>query len=156
MDKSKQNHISFHPEIHFSYMMFMEVEQHKMNLQELYERCEWLREKAKATGYTWDNSHFFIDDLCGRPTLKFCIYPVFDNYLISFYNARNNCTVKSFDRVPTQTEIREMLDKIWDDLNLCNKCGEWHKDGKNYSFAGWVCNDCYDENVHLPPDTRGD
>lgn len=150
--------ISFHPEIHFTYLMFTEVERNNLNLEELYKHCEELRIAAKTTTYTWDNSHFFIDDICGRPTLKFAIYKAFEEWSISFYNARTNHSLESFDRIPTQKEIKEMLDNIWDDLELCDECGLWSNNryGHIYSFAGWVCNHCYDKTKHLPPDTRGD
>lgn len=41
---------------------------------------------------------------------------------------------------------------------LCNDCNKSFPvaDMRSYSFAGIVCQGCYDPAKHLPPDTRGD
>jgi len=54
--------------------------------------------------------------------------------------------------------IRERAVKTLQGLNYCRECGVWAEPSKGhyFSFAGWVCNDCYDPVRHQGPDTRGD
>ena len=126
--------------------------------KELYDEMEKLRIAVKnASGYTWDNSQFFIDDGCGHVALTV----LFMEKEISFWNEKTGSTMGSFVGVFSQEDydrVREWIRNIEDDLVKCNECDAWVKKEKGhfYSWAGFVCNKCYDPKVHVGPDTRGD
>ena len=50
-------------------------------------------------------------------------------------------------------ELGEMLDNVLKGRSKCNDCGTWVSEGKTHSYAGFVCNNCYDPAKHLPPNT---
>jgi hypothetical protein len=148
--------MSFQPEIHFDYL-----EHEKWinkPLSQLYKEMDELRKKVKvASGYTWDNSHFFINSIYGRPALQVGFY----NGSISFWNAETGTSIDSFSEFGREesNKVNEWISHIEKHEIQCNDCGEWVKkseEGQYYSFAGFVCNKCYNPKVHLPPNTKGD
>lgn len=143
----------FKPEIHFNYTHHYAWI--GADLNELYNEMEKLRIAVKkASNYYWDSSIFFINDLCGYPALKV----LFSESSISFWNARNGCSLGTFDTFGTKEskELDSYIANVSKGLTRCNVCKAWFKDFKSYSFAGAVCKDCYDPERHLPPDTSGD
>lgn len=144
-----------HPEIHFGYREH--IDWTKKPLKELYVEMEELRKKVRqASGYTWDNSHFFINSIYGKPALQV----LFSEDSLSFWNAETGSSMGSFEQY-TNDEAREVSDwisHIEEHEIQCNQCKEWvkNKDGHYYSFTGFVCNKCYNPKVHLSPNTRGD
>jgi hypothetical protein len=143
------------PQIHFSTSDIRKWEG-KATYQ-LHEEMDSLRVKVRdASGYRWDNSHFFIDDGFGKPALKVLFYG--DG--ISFWNARNGVALDTFTRLTwaadTSEAIREWVDKIEKGLTRCQDCKGWVKHINHFDFAGGVCDKCYNPKIHLPPDTRGD
>jgi hypothetical protein len=49
--------------------------------------------------------------------------------------------------------IDDMIRNLENGLRKCCDCGEWVETGKTYSFAGFVCDKCYDPERHQEPDT---
>jgi hypothetical protein len=130
----------------------------KKSLKELNKEMDALRIEIKnATKYTWDNTHFYIDSIFGRPALQVGFY----EKDISFWNAETGTSMGSFDKFTDEeyAKVRDWIHHIEDREVMCCECEKWVPDktqGHHYSFAGFVCNKCYDPKVHLPPDTRGD
>jgi hypothetical protein len=147
-----------HPEIHFSRSEL----RHKWEGQTftaLKEAMNTLRKKVKeATGYFWDNDHYFIDDTYGRPALKI----MFQDDCVSIWSARND---SNFGSLRTANGIIDRsifdsldvyVDNVAKGLTQCSDCADWVEKFKRYSFAGAVCETCYNPSRHKGPDTRGD
>jgi hypothetical protein len=123
--------------------------------KEIYEEMEDLRKKVKnSIDYFWDNSHFRICNIYGKPILKVGFY----KNDISFWNFVTSDALGTFrgkDGKLTQSEvdeIRVMIDYVTKGKRKCLECGQWVNSGETYSFAGFVCSECYDPEIHLPPD----
>lgn len=163
------------PEIHFDYLEPRQWE--GKTFKQLHGEMNELRKKVKdATGYFWDNSHFYINDCFGRPALTVGFYET----NIAFWNARNGASIGSFyertgkekllaavvgsdifavDAVFTE-EMAKLIDewthKVSEGLTMCNECRGWFGEYRAYSYAGAVCNGCFDPKRHTMPDTMGD
>lgn len=131
-----------------------------LSLAQLSEHLETLRKSLKkAANYPWDSGHYYLEDSCGRPAMQFLV----DQTGLHFWDVTGTVSILSLtedqwekDRSGCVQVIREALEKIKEDYKRCNECGKWVKKGHRYSFAGFVCEDCYDPERYLPPDTRGD
>ena len=122
-------------------------------LKDLYEEVEQNRISVKeALGYRWDNNNNYVTDIYSRPTLKFSVH--YDGSGISFWDASGCASIGNFSEVPE--DLEDIARRVGDGKLRCNSCGAWHpKDEmKRYSFAGVVCQGCYDPKRHLPPDTK--
>lgn len=121
------------------------------DLKKLKKEMEELRLKVKkATGYTWDNSHFRLT-IHNKPVMNISFYTT----QISIYNHKTGDHIGDFNKNFTMIDATVLKDwalQLEKGLQRCLDCGKWVKEGKGYSYAGFVCNDCYDPGVHLPPD----
>jgi hypothetical protein len=145
----------FTPEISFNYLAHRDWE--NKTILEIYKASENIRKAIKeATNYFWDNSHFYIRDISGIEVLQIGFY----KDCISFWNAKTGDGILSINnKTVTHKDIKtidELIENIHENKRLCLECGKWVSEGKRYSFAGFVCQDCYNPETHLPPDTRGD
>lgn len=144
----------FRPEIHFDHL------HHRQwigkDLKDLDKEMNELRVKVRdATNYRWDNSHFFIDSYIAHKT---ALEVLFSPSSITFWNAVNGCAISGFTEFGKEEakQVSEWIKNITEGLTQCNECKKWVKEYTHYGFAGAVCEDCYDPNRHLPPDTSGD
>lgn len=142
------------PAIHFNWI---EIERwSEEGLPALYRHTERLRKALKkATDYTWDNSHFYIEDLFGKVVLTVQFHPE----LVSFWIYRTGVSAAMFNaKTLTAEALKDLVANASKNLTPCNACGKWIPNDKvkHYSFAGGVCPKCYNPKRHLPPDTRGD
>lgn len=123
-----------------------------VSIKELYQKAEELRKNIKKSiGYYWDNSHFKITNDYGKPVLSVGFF----KQNISFWNDRTGDALFSIYEKVTQEDIekiRDAIEQITDNKRLCLRCDKWVKVGETYSYAGFVCKDCYDPEIHLPPD----
>ncbi len=147
------------PQVHFSASTYSWK---WITLKALDEELEALNHRVKeASGYRWDNPHWFFDDSRGKPAIQFIIcHNQKDGYVMSLWNAVTGTSIKESIKDPVWTPehsklIRGLSEKIADDLVQCLECGEWVPKYIHYSFAGAVCEKCYDPKKHLPPDTSG-
>jgi len=151
----------FQPELHFDYLHPREWNGKKTK-DVAIEVNDMEQKMKKAIGYNWANHHVYIDDICGKPAISIQFYDRNDHCQnhVDMWNARNGVSMGSFDGDIWLPEWSDMIDKwCWEinkGLTMCNKCGKWVKEINHYSFAGGVCNKCYNPKVHLGPDTRGD
>lgn len=146
-----------HPEIHFDYL-----EPNRWagkSFLALYAEMETLRKAVKkASGYGWDNTHFYIDDLFGKPAIQIQFWPT----NLSIWSAQTGTNFGSIESLDNTVSpfVLERLDKVRrgveKGLTECNVCREWVKHFVRYSFAGAVCSKCFDPEKHKGPDTRGD
>ena len=140
------------PQLHFDYHSIIKFQKIFGTFHNMYQEMEEIRNSVKvAAGYLFDNSHFYVDNIYGNPVFTITFFRDF----ISIYHVDGD-HIKDFYYFPINDEWKEITDNITAGLKLCNDCGEWVKKGHKYSFAGFVCNKCYDKTKHLPPDTRGD
>ncbi|MDH7506171.1 MAG: hypothetical protein QHH15_00445 [Candidatus Thermoplasmatota archaeon] len=127
-------------------------------IKEIVKVAEKLRKQVKdGMDYFWDNQHFIITDIYGKPALTVGFF----EEDISFWNAVTGDGLYScYGEVFTEENynfIQEAIENISKrDRRYCSSCGKWVNTGFNYSFAGFVCEDCYDPDVHQAPDTSGD
>jgi len=147
--------MTFEPQIHFDYLHHRKWR--GITLVDLHNIHEALRENVKeASNYFYDNSHFYIDDLCGKPALTV----LFELTCITFWNAKTGrCIGSIMDTTDTSLKIiDEMISKVSDGMDKCHECGTWQPSNEmeSYSYAGVVCKKCYNPKKHLQPDTRGD
>lgn len=120
--------------------------------EELYEAMEQLRKSVKeATDYPWDNSHFKVKNSYGRVTLSVSFTP----NQISIWNAQNGRTLGQITDLSEENirDVEDWVRKVSDGLTRCNECEEWVEEYHTFSFAGAVCNDCYNPDKHKPPRT---
>jgi hypothetical protein len=122
------------------------------SISELDNEMEILRYKVqKASGYLNANSHFRIT-MHGKPLMKIGFY----TGEISVWNFKTGDALVTFKSDLTMVDVTMLKDfckKIEEGLQLCLECQKWVKEGKGYSYAGFVCWDCYNPKVHLPPDS---
>jgi len=121
---------------------------------EIYEEMETMRKKVKvALDYFWDNSHFRMNDVYGKPVLTVGFYE--DS--ISFWNFKTGDSLGTISGKQLTLvdigHIDDMIEYVSSGLRKCCDCGEWVEAGKTYSFAGFVCDDCYNPDRHQAPDT---
>lgn len=144
------------PQWHFDYMSPQKWV--GKTLHELHEESEDLRKRLKeASNYFWDSTHYFIDDIGGRPAVEVLFHEDF----IHLWNARNGVALSLFRTHDPFSEedskaLSLILHRIYEGLTQCQQCGEWVTEIKRYSFAGGVCGKCFNPRKHLPPDTHGD
>lgn len=126
---------------------------------ELYEETEALRKAVKkATNFYWDNTHFYITNIFGKPAIQIQFWQ--NN--ISLWNNFNGCglkTIISKTGIITSDMINylnEAVSKVTEGFTQCGKCDEWVNEHKKHSYAGAVCLGCFDPKVHKGPDTRGE
>jgi|SRR5215471_4456911 len=150
-----------YPQIHFNYLE--PATWLGRSTKELRLEMEALRRQIKdAVGYQWDSTHFYIDNIYGRPALQIDFYD--REEAIPAWNALNGRAI----HMPAAPEgiitkeivkaLSEAQHKVTEGFTQCNVCYEWiSAEAMNpFSFAGAVCDGCYDPKRHLPPDTRGD
>jgi hypothetical protein len=114
----------------------------------------------KACKFIFDNDKIIIEDSTGRAALK----ASFDrDGSITFWSARTGTSIgcvegKTIDakRQLCSKTIEDWANKAADGMVRCNECGRWVNIYQPYSYAGAVCNDCYNPKKHLAPDTRGE
>lgn len=148
------------PAVHFSYMQFMPFGEWGCGLAKVSEQLEALRKSLKdACGYRYDNDHFYLEDMYGRPLIRFNVTP--DSAV--FYDVTGTIFLFSFTKerwektpVACYERIQDALDALGEGKKLCYECGSWVEEGKQFGFTGFVCNDCYDPLKHRPPDMKGD
>ena len=120
-----------------------------------YEFCDTLRLRVKeAIGYTWGNWHMQITgNWAGAQPVT--VLP--SDSTVTLWTQRGT-SIGTYTHPLDVREFEKIIEEAGRGLLNCNKCRKWFKpeEGRTYSFAGWVCKDCYDPKVHLPPDTRGD
>ena len=145
------------PQIHFNTNDVREWEGKAYS--QLHKEMDSLRIKVRdASGYRWDNSHFYIDDGFGKPAIKV----LFHDGGISFWNAINGVALATYCGEMCVSglvsAIQYWIDKIERGLAQCQECKGWVKCEAihQFDFAGGVCDKCYNPKKHLPPDTRGD
>jgi hypothetical protein len=131
------------------------------------ELLEGLKKSVKnGSGYRCDNSNFEITDISGRTVLTLLpmvVHKIKSKNLygsLRFWNYKTGTSLGGFNRNFTQQnydKVIEWVENISENRDKCNKCGKWipNGTGRRYSFAGMVCKACYDPQIHLPPDTRG-
>lgn len=144
---------AFEPQIHFSYSTVVKWRKNKISLANLSKALEELRIRVKeASGYTWDNGHFFIDDVCGMPAIEFAVTA--DSF--SMWEANHNTSIGDFTSIPNDLSVM-VNEHIAAGAVRCSECGGWFGEGKwvSYSFAGAVCNKDYDPAKHKGPDSSG-
>ena len=141
------------PWIVFSRGEFVRLAKEHGSFEDLYNYLEDKRKRVKeALDYSWDNRHFYMTDSYGNPVLQ--VGPFKDD--VSFWNAQNGRSIKTitdYGELMSGVFV-EWLDNIQKGLTRCCVCGQWREDYKSFSFAGAVCSDCYDPDVHIPPDSR--
>ena len=148
------------PKIHFSYLdtRAWVGKTHT----ELSKEMEALRVRVKeASGYPYDNSHFIIDDISGHPALTLLFSNNPDYPYLSVWSAINGVCIGEIGsgKKWTDKDSKTIEDWVWhvnSGLTRCNECSKWVGHINHYSFAGGVCDDCYNPQKHLPPDTSGD
>jgi hypothetical protein len=88
----------------------------------------------------------------GEPQLILQVYP--DSF--HMWNYRTGATFGDYTDVPDN--LVEIADRVYRDQHFCPTCNNWFPKSfmRSYSFAGTVCQNCFDPKKHLPPDTRGD
>jgi len=126
--------------------------------EDIYHQARDLHKALKqATGYTWDNQHWFIENMYGEVSLSLSLH----NSSASLYDTSGAKFVDTLcgGGIFTEAHLEQIKEALYEMANgrtKCNSCKKWANDYKKYSFAGSVCNDCYDPNKHKGPDTRGD
>lgn len=110
----------------------------------------------------WGNPILHVQSGCGRSILSISV----DVYAINVWDETGTLKIGVFKSVEDYAAYfrfrpdgkKTRLDMIEDGWYPCQECGEMVKreDGSHFSFAGFVCQKCYDPKRHLPPDTRGD
>jgi len=147
------------PAIHLPYAYFQDVGIN-ITVKDLHiaAECLW-KSLKKVTNHKWDNTHYLINDIAGRPALTI----LFMETNIGFWLVHNGCSLPdvSYDLWSNKREkavklIDIYVDKASQGLTLCGKCHRWIGEYHTYSFTGAVCNKCYDPKIHTLPDTRGD
>jgi hypothetical protein len=140
------------PQVHFPYSAPDHWKRDGITLPQLAAALELLRVRVKqAANYSWDNSHFFIDDIYGHPALKIQTH---GDGSIGIWEANHNTAVGLFGSIPD--DLGAMVGHAQQGEVLCHDCGQWVSEFRRFSFAGAACLTCYDPTKHLPPDTRGD
>jgi hypothetical protein len=149
---------SYTPVIEFDKMYFRHGFVGK-TFKEIHEDMEARRKSVKkALDYMWDNSHFRVRDSYGKPALQIAFYD--DD--MSFWNFQTGDSLGVFrnkENVFTREmadEIENMVEFVESGKRKCCDCGKWVKSGETYSFAGFVCEECFDPDRHQAPDTSGD
>jgi hypothetical protein len=127
------------------------------SFEELYKYADGERKKAKGIGgYQFDNQNHYLFDIFGVPQAKLGIH----EQAVTFYSLHGYSLISYSQDEYTQfiRDTPKILENLAARKCLCNQCGKWKltKNMKPYSFAGIVCNKCYDPKVHKGPDTRGD
>lgn len=151
---------TFEPAIHFAYSYFRHIPK-EITTEDMFNSAQKIHANLqKATGYTWGNDHFYIDDICGRPTMKIGFYA--DQF--TFWAVHNGQTIITIDnnawmnfRSITISEIDDCISNLSKGLGKCLECYKWFPNDKlkSYSYTGIVCKKCYDPSRHLPPDSSG-
>lgn len=140
----------FEPQIHFSYSQLEKWRDRKVSMADLAKELDNLRIRMKeAAGYYWDNSHFYVDDIYGKPAI---IFVVMDEG-ISMWEANHKTSIGNFDEIPE--DIRQIIDHIAEGEVRCSEDGEWVKEFKRYSYAGAVCVAHFNPAKHKGPDSSG-
>jgi len=144
------------PAIHPTPVLYFDkyqIQHWPKNLKVLHEQMEALRIRVKeATGYTWDNCHYFITDVYGKPAISISFYS--DG--VNLWSAVTGTSLGNLETLDHKL-IETFVEEIQDGRDRCCQCEKWFsKPLKRYSYAGAVCPGCYNPKVHLTPDTSGD
>jgi hypothetical protein len=122
------------------------------SLDELYQMRQDMEKKANKKG----DVEFYVAGPSGKPALQI----LFMECGIYIYSARTMTTIGSIgDSHFTQENleaIESAADFVEQGLTYCSECDDWYVEYKRYSYAGAVCNGCYDPEKHRVPDTRGE
>lgn len=100
------------------------------------------------------SSLLYITDGTGKVQLQFACW----EQAVTLY-ASSSISLKSFsDWTLFKAQLPTFIQKVSEGKWYCDSCGKWKSKGrfKHYSFAGIVCEKCYNPTFHTPPDTRGD
>ena len=143
------------PEITFDYMEHNEWVGYQF--KDIKKQAHKLRVAIKESiNYFWSNSHFKIKNIYGKPVISV----LFNDNSIDLWNFVTGDGLFTLSgeyfTVQHKNRLSEAINKISKGYRRCNQCGLWVREGKTYSFAGFVCSDCYNPKIHLPPDTSGD
>lgn len=116
------------------------------DLKESAQRLSRVISQTSPRGYP---IHFYLARH-GIPSLKL----QFGHDGIDVWDIRGRSlgTIRSLSKASIAT-LSEMLDNTLKGRSQCNSCRVWVVDGRTYSYAGFVCNNCYDPVMHLPPKT---
>ena len=149
------------PTIYFSYNHFREPEWNGLTAKQVAEKATAIRLAVKAaTDYSWDNTHFVLEDSSGLPALKL---QWDDDGNLSCWSARTNCTVGDISATAWNNDttaaikvLGEWADNAVKGMARCTDCGRWVNAFKRYGYTGSACLECYDPKKHKQPDTSGD
>ena len=150
------------PYIALSYLEHKHWKGH--SFKEVAKTLNQMEEQIKdSVSYPWGNSHIYIQNIYGELTLKVMFSKTFftkNCYNIFFWNAKTGDALPGFyGEYFTQKHIEKinnLIKGVTEDKRLCNNCEKWVTEGKSYGFVGFVCNECFDPEIHLNPDTSGD
>ena len=134
-----------------------------------YHNALWKHIK-QATGYTWDNQHFSVEDVSGHIQINLS----FSEGAIHMYTSHGGRSLGEVrDSLPNESDIftEEVWSRIDDFVNnisegkpYCSICHKWVDAVTHYSYAGAACSDCCNEfknkngvsiEVACSPDTSG-
>lgn len=141
----------FEPQIHFSYSQMETWRRRGVKLTDLAKELNDLRIRMKeAAGYFWDNSHFYVDDIYGKPAISFLVRD--DG--IDMWEANHGTSLGDFAEIPEDI-ARIINDHIAVGEVKCSEDGEWVKEFKRFSYTGAVCVKHFDPVRHKGPDSSG-
>jgi hypothetical protein len=126
--------------------------------KEIRKELDATHKKLKeATGYTWDNQNWYIEDMFGQIQLSLYISKANG----TLYDRAGTQHVDSLCHSDTFNEthleiIKEALYGMANGDKKCNDCGKWTKETRDYGFAGVVCNSCFNPHKHKTANTAGD
>ncbi len=96
----------------------------------------------------------WIEDLTGKPQLQFVV----GTESLTLYAGPSISLITFVDWLEFKVKLPTFIANIKAGKWYCGQCNKFksQKRFKHFSFAGIVCDKCYDPNFHRPPDTRGD
>ena len=141
----------FEPQIHFKYSQMESWRRRGVKLADLARELEALRIRIKeAAGYFWDNSHFYINDIFGKPAIELLV----NDEGISMWEANHGTSIGHYEEIPEN--ITEIINgKIAKGMVLCSDGDHWVSRFKKFSYAGAVCAEHFDSRHHKGPDSSG-
>ena len=118
------------------------------------------RKAAKSTDQIGDAVIIVVDN-DGWPTLKLGAMapPEYSALSMSFYDRLGRVGLIDYnEKLPTERDVDRIMINVSQGKRICNECGGWKTFSRmhTYSFAGVVCNKCFDPKKHKQADTRGD
>ena len=134
----------------------------KYNANEIMDIICHFEDGVRKSVYSpFQNSCSRLGRYSSRPTMSFLLHKDLNGdivlHLWSFDEMSMGSVTITKDNLDWVKEtLKEYDSMLRDDRRRCNVCSKWFpaKDMHMYSFAGIVCETCYDPKKHLPPDTR--